>query len=111
MHVLTMAEVKFNSCPNLPSYLASCSLQNDMTDRADVENVKIQDFILLKTLSSGGYGKVILAKKKITNDLYAIKILDKALMVQRDVQHLIMNERNILNTMDSDFLVRGMWTF
>ena len=101
-----MADVKFRSCTNLPSQLASCTLEDTRN-----KGVVIQDFILLRTLSSGAYGKVILARKKDTNDIYAIKVLDKQVMIKKNVQDLIMNERNVLNTIDNDFVVRGMYTF
>ena len=65
----------------------------------------------MKTLSSGAFGKVILARKKSTQDLFAIKILDKKLMEEKNVTDFVMNERNILNSIDNDFIVRGMWTF
>jgi serine/threonine protein kinase len=66
---------------------------------------------LLRTISKGAYGKVILARKKDTHDVYAIKVLDKAAMVAKNVQDLIMNERNILSMVDNEFVVRGVWTF
>ena len=59
--------------------------------------MSIKDFILLKTLSSGAYGKVILARKKATKDLFAIKVLDKNVMVEKNVADFVMNERDILN--------------
>lgn len=65
----------------------------------------------MKTLSSGAYGKVILARKKLTNDLFAIKVLDKEMMVEKNVQDFVMNERNILNQVDNDYIVRGIYTF
>jgi len=39
--------------------------------------VQIDDFMLLKALSHGAYGKVCLARKKKTRDIFAIKIIDK----------------------------------
>ena len=42
--------------------------------------MSIEDFIILKTLNSGAYGRVILARQKNTNDLFAIKILEKEKM-------------------------------
>ena len=47
--------------------------------------MSIHDFILLKTISKGAYGKVILARKKNTSDLFAIKVLDKEKMVEKNV--------------------------
>ena len=46
-----------------------------------------------------------------TRDLFAIKVMDKAKMVDLNVADFIMNERNILNKVDNDFIVRGMYTF
>ena len=105
-----MADVKFSSCSNLPSALACCQLDYEQGDKFG-QNVAIQDFILLKTISSGAYGKVVLARKKKTNDIFAIKVLDKAVMVEKNVQDFVMNERNILNSIDNDFIVRGIYTF
>jgi serine/threonine protein kinase len=52
---------------------------------------------LLKTLSWGAYGRVILTRKKDTKDLFAIKVMDKAAMVHLNVADFVMNERNVLN--------------
>lgn len=37
--------------------------------------------------------------------------MEKAKMVDLNVADFIMNERNILNKVDNDFIVRGMYTF
>lgn len=71
----------------------------------------INDFILLKTLSSGAYGKVILARKKNTNDIFAIKVLEKEKMAQKNVKDLVLNEKAILNKCDNDHIVRGIYSF
>ena len=59
--------------------------------------MQITDFALLKTLSWGAYGRVILSRKKDTKDLFAIKVMDKAAMVHLNVADFVMNERNVLN--------------
>lgn len=71
----------------------------------------IHDFILLKAISSGAYGKVILAKKKDTEDYFAIKVLDKKKMMEKNVVEYVMNERNILSQVSNEFIVRGVYTF
>lgn len=81
-------------------------LNFDITNR-----VTIHDFILLKTVASGAYGKVILARKKNTSDLFAVKVLDKEKMVEKNVTQYVMNEREILNSVNNDFIVRGVYTF
>ena len=93
--VLKMKDVKFSSCPNLLLALECC--QVDYEEKENFErNTVIQDFILLKTISSGAYGKVVLARKKKTNDIFAIKVLDKEVMIQKNVKDLVLNEKEIL---------------
>ena len=77
---LTMKDVKFSSCPNLLSALECCQVDYEPKENFERTTV-IQDFILLKTISSGAYGKVVLARKKKTNDIFAIKVLDKEVMI------------------------------
>lgn len=71
----------------------------------------VDDFYLLRAVSHGAYGKVCLARKKETRDLFAIKIMDKAKMEEKGVTEQVMNERNILNKIDNDYVVRGVYTF
>ncbi|CDW79969.1 kinase superfamily protein isoform 1 [Stylonychia lemnae] len=106
--VLTMSRVRFNSVCVLPSQIDSCSLENYEKHN---DQVTIHDFILLKTISKGAYGKVILARKKNTSDLFAVKVLDKEKMVEKNVTEYVMNEKDILNQMSNEFIVRGVYTF
>ena len=71
----------------------------------------ISDFILLKSVSSGAYGKVILARKKNTDDYFAIKVLDKQKMMEKNVVEYVINEKNILSQVSNDYIVRGVYTF
>mmetsp|Transcript_30885 Transcript_30885/g.41940 ORF Transcript_30885/g.41940 Transcript_30885/m.41940 type:complete len:115 (-) Transcript_30885:1043-1387(-) len=66
---------------------------------------------MLKTISKGAYGKVILARKINTSDLFAIKVLDKSNMVKKNVIDLVVGEANILKELNSDFIVRGIYNF
>lgn len=93
----------------LPSEKESCSLDN--VNNLDNTKVTINDFLLIKSLASGAYGKVILAKKKYTNDMFAIKVLEIEKMKAKNCQDTIMNERNILNGLNTEFIARGVYTF
>lgn len=103
-----MSDVRFNSVCILPSHFKSCKIE---TVAELGLTAQVTDFQFLKTLSWGAYGRVVLSRKKDTKDLFAIKVMDKKAMVNLNVADFVMNERNILNQVDCDYIVRGMYTF
>ena len=72
---------------------------------------QISDFILLKALSQGAYGRVCLARRKETRDIFAIKILDKQKMSEKKVTQFVLNEADILSKVNNDYIVRGVYNF
>jgi len=75
----------------------------------------VRDFALLKTLGKGGYGKVILVRKKNQPDegkLFAMKSLKKATIVtsKKDTDHT-KAERNILETVRHPYIVQLRYAF
>ena len=105
-----MDRVRFSSLCNLPSQIECCSLDYQEKKKINPQ-ISINDFILVKALSSGAYGKVILARKKNTDDFFAIKVLDKQKMMEKNVVEYVINEKNILSQMSNEFIVRGVYTF
>ncbi len=56
----------------------------------------VDDFVLLKVIGTGSYGKVVLSKMKANNKIYAIKTLRKKHLIKKNqVEHTIA-ERSIL---------------
>ena len=92
----------------MPSEKESCSLDN--INKIE-KKISINDFLLIKSLASGAYGKVILSRKKNTKDMFAIKVLNIDKMKDKNCAETIMNERNILNELDTEFIARGVYTF
>ncbi|KAG8654675.1 hypothetical protein MANES_05G161800v8 [Manihot esculenta] len=69
------------------------------------ERTSIDDFEIIKPISRGAFGKVFLARKRITGDLFAIKVLKKLdMLCKNDVQR-ILAERNILITVRNPFVL------
>lgn len=72
----------------------------------------IKDFEIIKPISKGAFGSVYLAKKKVTGDYYAIKVLKKADMVAKNQVTNVKAERAIMMWQgESDFVAKLYWTF
>ncbi|XP_054622174.1 serine/threonine-protein kinase greatwall isoform X2 [Dunckerocampus dactyliophorus] len=65
----------------------------------------IEDFIILKPISRGAFGKVYLARKKCNARLYAIKAMKKAEMVDKNMRGQMKAERDALALSKSPFIV------
>ena len=70
------------------------------------------DLEIIKALGAGGFGLVKLVRVKgITDRAYALKCIQKGRVVQYGQQRHIMDEKNILNMMQSPFILGLLRTF
>ena len=67
--------------------------------------VTVADFDFIKRISSGAYARVFLAKKKTTNDIYAIKVISKNDVLQKNHVKRVMMERDILLQFNNPYIV------
>lgn len=65
------------------------------------DKVKVDSFSLISVIGKGSYAEVLLARKKDTGTIYALKILKKNKIEQRNQKTHVKTERNILVTRDS----------
>ncbi|XP_048497006.1 probable serine/threonine protein kinase IRE isoform X2 [Beta vulgaris subsp. vulgaris] len=75
------------------------------------DRTSIEDFEIIKPISRGAYGRVFLARKRATGDLFAIKVLKKADMIRKNAVESILAERNILISARNPFVVRFYYSF
>lgn len=67
----------------------------------------INDFCIIKPISRGAFGKVFLGCKKTNTDvMYAIKVMKKSEMVNKNMVTQVLNERNALALAKTPFCVQ-----
>ncbi|XP_024282546.1 serine/threonine-protein kinase Sgk2 isoform X3 [Oncorhynchus tshawytscha] len=75
-------------------------------------HAKPSDFEILAIIGKGTFGKVLLAKLKSDNKFYAVKVLQKKIILRKKEQKNIMAERNVLlKSMKHPFLVGLHYSF
>ncbi|PNT62299.1 hypothetical protein BRADI_4g01280v3 [Brachypodium distachyon] len=92
-------------------------MENSVSSRTSQMNGKfkdrtsIEDFEIIKPISRGAFGRVFLARKRVTGDLFAIKVLKKADMIRKNAVESILAERDILISVRNPFVVRFFYSF
>ena len=71
----------------------------------------IQDFEVMKRISSGAYGKVYLCRKHATGDVYAVKVIRKKDLIYKNMISQAMAERDALIDTDNPFIVKLYYSF
>ncbi|XP_069681638.1 RAC serine/threonine-protein kinase isoform X2 [Periplaneta americana] len=75
------------------------------------KKVTLENFEFLKVLGKGTFGKVILCREKTTAHLYAIKILKKEVIIQKDEVAHTLTENRVLRTTNHPFLISLKYSF
>lgn len=87
------------------------SLRTSPMHPTSKDRTSIDDFEIIKPISRGAFGRVFLAKKRTTGDLFAIKVLKKADMIRKNAVESILAERDILISVRNPFVVRFFYSF
>ncbi|GBG25868.1 Protein kinase, putative [Hondaea fermentalgiana] len=73
--------------------------------------VSPQDFKLLKVIGQGAYGRVFQVRHNKTDDIFAMKVLAKGQVLEKNNMSYVREERNILSKTNHPFVVQLMCAF
>merc|ERR1719186_1085130 len=73
--------------------------------------VSMEDFELLKVLGRGAFGKVVLCREKATRTMYAMKIIKKSAVFDKNEVEHTLTENRVLQTIRHPFIVGLKYSF
>ena len=87
-------------------------MEKGETKKAPSQPVSLDNFLTICVLGKGAFAKVLLVRRKDTGRLFAMKILNKKLVFERNQLKNVVTERAVLAQMNScPFLVRFYHAF
>eukprot|EP01028_Stygiella_incarcerata_P013761 TRINITY_DN83_c0_g2_i1.p1 TRINITY_DN83_c0_g2~~TRINITY_DN83_c0_g2_i1.p1 ORF type:complete len:236 (-),score=63.20 TRINITY_DN83_c0_g2_i1:968-1675(-) len=82
-----------------------------LSPRERTKRLTVNDFELLNVVGKGSFGKVLQVKKKDTGKIFAMKVLQKDVVIARNQLGHTMTERYILETIRHPFLISLRYAF
>ncbi|CAI4223051.1 unnamed protein product [Auanema sp. JU1783] len=83
----------------------------DSSEAAVRDKISMDDFEFLKVLGKGTFGKVILCRERKSSKLYAIKILKKDVIIEREEVAHTLTENRVLQRCKHPFLTELTYSF
>jgi len=85
------------------------ALEGDLVKVSGV--VGIDDFEVMKVVGKGAFGKVYQVRKKETSEIYAMKVMRKDHIMEKNHAEYMKAERDILTKIDHPFIVQLKYSF
>ncbi|XP_076317559.1 serine/threonine-protein kinase 32B-like [Tachypleus tridentatus] len=73
--------------------------------------VNFEDFLILRAIGKGSFGKVCIVQKKDSKTMYAMKYMSKNQCITKDAFRNVLQEIEILSSLEHPFLVNLWFTF
>lgn len=80
-------------------------------DSMKVESVHLEDFDVMKVVGQGAFGRVYQVRKKGTSEIYAMKVMRKDKIMEKNHAEYMKAERDILTKIDHPFIVQLRYSF
>ncbi len=86
-------------------------LGDNLDFRKVVENLRLEDLVYIKKLGEGQFGQVFLVKGRGPNDLFALKAISKAQIVEEKLEKHTLQEKEVLEAVNFPFIMQLYRTF
>lgn len=85
------------------------SLQDELSK--EEQKVGLEDFEIMKVVGQGAFAKVYQVRKKGTSEIYAMKVMRKDKIMEKNHAEYMKAERDILTKIDHPFIVQLRYSF
>ena len=82
-----------------------------ITRRVPAQTPQLAQYRLLRTIGTGTFARVRLARHKATDQVLVLKIMKKSLILQKRQTEHVTNERRILTELSNPFIVKAQSAF
>ncbi|KAF8397944.1 hypothetical protein HHK36_016870 [Tetracentron sinense] len=73
--------------------------------------VGLDNFEVMKVVGQGGFGKVFQVRKRDTSEIYAMKVMPKDKIIEKNQWEFMKSERDILTKVNHPFIVQLRYSF
>lgn len=96
---------------NVPDIFMDNSAAEVCDDMVKTHTVGLEDFEVLKVVGQGAFAKVYQVKKRGTSEIYAMKVMRKDKIMEKNHGEYMKAERDILTKIDHPFIVQLRYSF
>ncbi|KAE9622302.1 putative protein kinase AGC-Pl family [Lupinus albus] len=104
----TIDELKDSSFKNV---IVEDSLNGEDGNLMKIQRVGIEDFEILKVVGQGSFAKVYQVRKKGTPEIYAMKVMRKDKIMEKNHAEYMKAERDILTKIEHPYIVQLRYSF
>ncbi|CAL9046221.1 unnamed protein product [Musa banksii] len=94
---------------DLESSTSFTETHDSISEKCEV--IGLSDFEVLKLVGKGAFGKVFQVKKRGTSEIYAMKVMRKDKIMEKNHAEYMKAERDILTKVDHPFIVQLRYSF
>ncbi|XP_027351515.1 serine/threonine-protein kinase AtPK2/AtPK19-like [Abrus precatorius] len=87
------------------------SLKDEDGNLMKIQRVSIEDFDILKVVGQGAFAKVYQVRKKGTSEIYAMKVMRKDKIMEKNHAEYMKAERDIMTKIEHPFVVKLRYSF